>query len=199
MTFIFFHGSFGSAQGNWFPSLSKYLKDLGQEVVIPQFPVDDFNLLKEEDTPKQSLSTWLDYFKISVLPSLNNKKLCFVGHSIGSVFILHLVDRFNLKLDSALFVSPFLRVLNGRWQSQKVNNTFYSESFDWVKMRKAIPVSYVVHSDNDPYIPMENFDSFAEKMGSKKISIKGAGHCGDTFSKFPLLEELCKNRISVDK
>lgn len=56
MTFVIFHGSFGSSQGNWFPSLAKYLKNLGNEVFTPQFPVDDFNLLKEDDVPKQNLS-----------------------------------------------------------------------------------------------------------------------------------------------
>ncbi|MBI5614560.1 hypothetical protein HY947_06555 [Candidatus Gottesmanbacteria bacterium] len=43
MQFIIFHGSLGSKDGNWFPDLSRKLTSMGQEVLCPQYPVDDYD------------------------------------------------------------------------------------------------------------------------------------------------------------
>lgn len=195
MTFVIIHGSFGSPKENWIPELTSTLQALGQEVFAPQFPVDDFGTLKEDDITKQSLNNWLSYFEENILPKLKGKELCFVGHSIASVFILHLVSHFNLQLDSAIFVSPFLVVEKGRWQPMKVNESFYSKSFDWPKIKSLIPISYAVISDNDPYIAWDILNEFADRTDSQKIIVKNGEHLGSNINKFSLVEELCKARI----
>lgn len=199
MTFVIFHGSFGSPKKNWFPALSNYLKSLGQEVISPQFPVDNYDSFKETDIPKQNLISWLEHFE-KLLPDIKNKDLCFIAHSIAPVFLLHAISKFNLQLDSAIFVAPFLNLPPDLWQFEKVNNTFYSEKFDFEKLKKLIPSSYTIYSDDDPYVPIENSLKFADKINSQKILVKGGKHCGSNFTKFPLVEELCKTRIpNLDK
>ena len=42
MKFVIFHGAFGSPEGNWFPQLKEKLELFGQEVIAPQFPIDDW-------------------------------------------------------------------------------------------------------------------------------------------------------------
>ena len=37
------HGSYGSPEENWFRWLEKELKNLGNTVVLEQFPVDDWD------------------------------------------------------------------------------------------------------------------------------------------------------------
>ncbi len=144
----------------------------------------------------QNLDNWLKTFE-EILPKLKGKRLCFVGHSIGCVFILHAVNKFNMQLDSAIFVAPFMDKLEGDLVPYDiVNSSFYCDKFDFAKLKQLIPLSYVVYSDNDPYVDIKHPVKFAEKMGSQKIIHKGGGHLGEIYSNgFPLIDALCKTRI----
>lgn len=134
MTFVIFHGSFGAPTENWFPTLADYLKNLGQEVFVPKFPVNDYDGFKPTDTPIQNLTTWMDTFE-KFLPKIKDKELCFVGHSIAPIFILHILTKYSLLLDSAIFVAPFFDMPPDPWQFLKVNKTFYTEKFDFEKLK----------------------------------------------------------------
>jgi len=206
MKFVIFHGSFGSPEENWFPELKERLESLGQEVIVPQFPVedwDDFTRSGHDTVPKkQNLENWLKFFKEKVLPQIKKgEKLCFIGHSIGPVFILHAVDRFSIQLDSAIFVSPFLGKLkdNVPWQFNLVNNSFYKTNFDFNKLTKLIPVSYVLYSNNDPYVDKNLTEDFALNMKSSVIQVRSAGHLNSevNLNEFPLVLELCKSRLDL--
>lgn len=203
MKFIIFHGSFGNPKENWFPQLKDNLESLGQKVLVPAFPVDDWNTLtkagKQIKPTIQNLKNWTKVFKKQVLSTIKkNDKLVFIGHSLGPLFILHMVDKFNIKLDSAIFASPFLRDIGSKtWQFYAVNKTFYKTNFDFKKLRRLIPVSYVLYSDTDPYVKKKYFLEFAQKMESSIIVIKNGGHLNSQagFVNFPLVFELCKTRL----
>lgn len=206
MKFVLFHGAFGSSEGNWFPELKEKLEFLGQKVIVPQFPVDSWDEITKagSSTPpkKQSLENWLKTFEKEVLTQIKKgEKLCFIGHSLGSVFILHVVDRFDLKLDSAIFVSPFMETLHLKdlWQFDHVNNTFYKTDFDFEKLKKFIPVSYVLYSDSDPYVNKNQPLFFAKVLESSIILVKKAGHLNSevNLNEFPLVFELCKTRLDL--
>lgn len=204
MKFILFHGAFGGPEGNWFPQLKEKLESFGQEVVSPQFPVEvwDGVTKKGPNFPpqKQTLKNWLASFEKSVLPKLNKKdKLCFVGHSLGAVFILHLADKYKLQLDSAIFVSPFMSELNKLWQFDHVNKSFYKANFDFTKLKNLIPLSYVLYSDNDPYVDKKLSLGFAENLKSSPILVTRAGHLNSevNLNELPLVLELCKTRLDL--
>jgi predicted alpha/beta hydrolase family esterase len=99
-------------------------------------------------------------------------------------------------------VSPFLKDLqrDDLWQFHTVNKTFYKSDFNFAKLKKLIPVSYVLYSDNDPYVPKEFEENFAKKLGSSAIIIQDGGHLNAEagFTQFPLLVELCKTRLRVN-
>ena len=113
MTFVIFHGSFGSPDENWFPELKERLENIGQIVLIPKFPTPD----------NQSLKSWLDIFADIKKKFKKNEQLCFIGHSLGCLFILHAVQKYNLFLDSAIFVNPFLEKLD-KPKFDQINSTF---------------------------------------------------------------------------
>ncbi len=206
MKFILFHGSFGHPEEHWIPALKESLLALGQEVIVPQFPCDDWDEVcaAGENAPakRQNLQNWLQVFEKEVLPKINkDDKLCFVGHSIAPLFILHVVTKFDITLDSAIFASPFLDDIGGKyWQFKTVNKTFYEHTFDYKKLRKRIPVSYVVYSDNDPYVGKKFFLDFGKKMHSSMIMVKRAGHLSASanLNEFPLILELCKSRLDLN-
>lgn len=199
MIFIIFHGAFGGPEENWFPQLKERLESLGQKVIVPKFPVDDWDELTKNGPkvpPKnQNLSSWLNTFARAALA---RQKYCFVGHSLGCVFALHALEKFGIQLDSAIFVSPFLEKLNTLWQIDHANQSFYKTNFNFEKLKKLIPISYVLYSDNDPYVDKKYSIDFAGRLGSSTILVKDAGHFNTDagYKDFPLVYELCKTRLS---
>lgn len=203
MKFVIFHGAYGSKDGNWFPYLKTELQKLNQDVILEQFPIENWDkVIKTGDSyvPKnQNLNNWLNTFEKKILPKINKKdKLCFIGHSAAPVFILHLIERYKLKLDSAIFVMPFMEPLKkeNAWMFDLVNKSFYKKDFDFMQLKINVPLSYTVYSDNDQFVEEKLMTDFALKMKSEKILIKGGEHLnGQRFSKMPLILELCKSRL----
>src|SRR3990167_6420665 len=119
MKFVIFHGAFGSPDSNWFQELKLQLESLGQKVLIPKFPIDSWQKLTAAghnyQMRSQTLDNWLKTAE-KIVPSLQGDKLCFIGHSLGCLFILHFLTKYKIKLDSAIFVSPFLDDLKRMWQ-----------------------------------------------------------------------------------
>jgi len=206
MKFIILHGSFGKPTENWIPYLKEELEKLEQNVITPALPCEDWEQLTaaglKYQPKKQNLNSWLMVFEKSVLPLITkDEPLCVIGHSLAPVFILHIIERFNLSLDSALFVSPFFEDIKGdAWQFYRVNHSFYKSDFDWSNLKKRIPVSYSIFSDNDPYVAQKYFQHFYKNLESSPIFIHNGGHLNSSsgYQKFPLLLDLCKARIGVN-
>ena len=76
---------------------------------------------------------------------------------------------------------------------------FLKSDFDFNKLKKLMPLSYVVYGDNDPYVKRKHFEEFGTKMGSSFIEVKGGGHLNAEFKfyNFPLVFELCKTRLDT--
>lgn len=204
MKFVIFHGSFGSPQGNWYPLLKEKLERLGQEVIALQFPCENFEKITKlgpsAKLKNQTLTNWFDYFEKNILPQIKkNEKLCFIGHSLGPLFILHIVEKFKIKLDSAIFVSPFFILPQKIWQFDLVNNSFYKTDFDFEKLKRLIPTSYVLYSDSDPYVNVNQSILFAKSLDSSIILVRKAGHLNSevNLNEFPLVFDLCTTRLDL--
>lgn len=206
MKFVIFHGAFGTINSNWFQTLKEQLEVLNQEVILHQFPIDSWDeIIKEgkDYKPKyQTLENWLKEFEINILPLITDEKVCFIGHSLSPLFILHLLSKFDIKIDSAIFVSPFLELKydDNVWPINTVNKEFYSTHFDFLKLKEQIPISYVLYSDNDPYVDKNESVLFGKSLDSSLIYVKRAGHMNSevNLNEFPLVLELCKTRIDFN-
>lgn len=203
MQFVIIHGAFGGPDENWFPELGEKLVSLGQKVITPQFPVDDWDVITKNGpnipSKNQTLDNWLKTFE-KVLTGLDrDDKLCFVSHSLGPLFILHTLEKFEIQLDSAIFVSPFLEKLQTDWQIDLVNASFYKTDFDFGYLKRRIPISYVLYSDNDPYVDKKYSLDFAQRLDSSPIQVLSAGHMNSevNLNEFPLVLELCKSRLDL--
>lgn len=202
MKFVFFHGSFVGPEYIWWPFLKRELEKLNQTVIAPQYPVDfwneaqhvtDYGLLR-----KQTLEHWTEKYSQIVTQFDPSDKLCFVGHSLGPLFILHMLERFPIKLDSAIFVAPFFTKLNTSPIINHVNESFYRNDFDFKKLNSLIPKSYTLLSNDDPHVDNELSLDFANKLKSDVVQVSGLAHFATSIkmTKFPLLLELCKTRLS---
>ncbi|MFA5050135.1 MAG: alpha/beta hydrolase [Candidatus Micrarchaeia archaeon] len=181
-TVFIFHGSYGSPNGNWFGWLKNELENEKIEVCIPKFP-----------TPKnQSLENWMEVF--SKYKDMVSENSVFIGHSLGVAFLLALLEKH--KIDSAFLVSGFIGNLENEI-FDSVNKTFTQRKFDWEKIRKNCKKFYIIHSDNDPYVPLKKAQEIAKYLGLKVIIIKGAGHFNSEagYNKFELLLEKIKEAM----
>jgi len=116
------------------------------------------------------------------------------------LFILHVIEKYKIKLDCTIFVSPLLDEPEGLPMSYKVvNKTFYKTDFDYEKLKKCIPVSYVLYSDTDPYIEPHRALHFAKVLDSSVIMVRRAGHMNSevNMNEFPLVYDLCVTRLDL--
>lgn len=210
MIFLFLHGTFGSPEDAWFPWLKNELELLGHEVIALQFPVDDWNIIKEKNPEEfqsiQSLSSWTKVFD-EVYPKLKNRNdICLVGHSLGPLFALFMVERYGLQVKNAYFVAPFFHPATAEELEDqsaalihKANLSFYHHKFDFAGLQTHIPRSTVIYSDDDPNVHEWEALEFAEKLGSNTIHLTGLGHMGSEvgMNEFPQLLEVIKKNCSI--
>ena len=194
MLFVNFHGYYGSKYQTWISWLKKELENEGQELLTPEFPTDDWDEItrKGEGTKViyQNLNSWFKTFEKYLVKIEKADKLTFIGHSLGPLFILHILNKYKFKVDKAIFVAPFLRDIHSSWQIWEANKTFYNCDFDISEIRPLIKKSYSIYSDNDPFVNPKYAKEFAEKLGSEEMFLKGLGHF-NTIDKFELVLQLC--------
>jgi predicted alpha/beta hydrolase family esterase len=160
---VIIHGSYGSPEENWFPWLASEIRKLGHEALVPCFP-----------TPEgQNLRSWLKVFKAQV--GVLEPNMILVGHSLGSGFILCLLEQTKVSVLGTFLVSGFLGSL-GNPEFDVVNKTFVSRRFDWSHIRYHAGMTQVFNSDNDPYVPIQKGHELARRLGVDLTVIKGGGH-----------------------
>jgi len=202
MKFVIIHGSYGSPEGNWFPWLKKELEAIDQDVLVPRFPVDIWEIVTANgpavSTKNQKKQEWLRTFHPYVDELKKRTDICFIGDSLGSLFTLHALDTWDIRIDTGIFVAPFLTWLGGAWQIELANETFYKEDFNFAVMRKRMQTSVEKKKKKDPYVPLSHINTFGYAMGSTMIEVPNGGHLNASagFTTFPLLLDICKERIA---
>ncbi len=178
---IIIHGTGGSPESHWFPWLKTELEKIGCRVFVPQFPTPD----------GQSLSAWLAVFK--EYEKYLDENTIVVGHSVGSAFLLSVIESARQPIKNAFFVSAFLGLLDDP-RFDVPDKTFTTRSFDWTKIKNNCKGFTVISSDNDPYVPIEKGGAFAKNVGAELIILKNAGHinANSGYTEFPLLLQKIK-------
>ncbi len=123
-----------------------------------------------------------------------------IGHSLGPAFLCNILSQLNHGIKAAFSVAPFISPLNNP-DFDKVNKTFYigNGDVDWEKIKMNCKMFYILHSDNDPYVPIEKAEELAGKLGVGVIGVKDAGHFNEKagYKKFELLLEKIKEEVSI--
>ncbi|NYZ75711.1 serine hydrolase family protein [Candidatus Micrarchaeota archaeon] len=184
MTNVFIiHGIGGSPSENWFPWLKDGLEKLGSRVFAPQLP--------DSENPK--LERWLCAFE-KYKPQLENSIV--VGHSLGVAFLLTVIERLDKPVKAAFFVAGFTKPLNNP-DFDELIGTFVEKQFDWNEVRRNCRKFYVINSDNDPYVPLEQGRNIAKNLKTELIVLKNADHMNEEagFTKFDFLLEKIKGEL----
>ena len=177
------HGSTGSKDAHWLPWLKEKLEEKGLQVFLPQFPIEE---------GQQTLQNWFNTIspmKEHLFGSI------MVGHSLGTPFILNILNQWDIEIKAAFFVGGFGEQHDADGEPNM--DDFAARDFDWDKIKSNCKNFYVFHSDNDPYVPLEKAERLARNLGAEVILVKGAGHfqAQSGFETFPLLLEKIKNEL----
>jgi len=179
---LIIYGSYGNPNENWFPWLKSELEKIGYKVNIPHFPTPE----------NQSLETWNKVFE--EYNNTINSETILIGHSLGPAFILQIIENLKEPIKAAFFVSSFLGKLNNP-EFDEINKSFFKSTYNWEQIRNNCKNFLVIHSDNDPYVPLEKAQEISTNLNSKLIVVNKAGHFNEDsgYTSFNLLLEKIEN------
>lgn len=146
----------------WYPWVKKQLEEKGFEVKVPEFP--------ETDAPK--LDKWLPLLQKQI--SAPNENLYLIGHSVGCITIMRYLETLSEdeKVGGVIFVAGFTNALG----CEELEN-FFQTPIDFEKIESKSKNGFVaIHSDNDPYVSLEEGEIFKEKLGAELIIKHNMGH-----------------------
>jgi len=173
------HGWEGTPDSNWFPWLKKELENKGFSVEMPNMP----------NTMHPKMEEWLGHLKKVIKSPDENTYL--IGHSLGVITILRFLEQLeDQKIGGAVLVAGFSEPIG-----YDEINSFFQTPLDYEKVKKAARHFAAIHSDNDPYVPLEQGELLRDKLGAKLYVMKNAEHLNKGNGQFELpeaLEEILK-------
>jgi predicted alpha/beta hydrolase family esterase len=201
MNVFLIHGSFGNPQENWFPWLRRELERLGYIVIVPKFPVEDYETFHAaiEENPhleaqNQTLDNWMEVFE-KYLHQVGDDTI-FVAHSIGPSFILRILERCKCFVKASIFVSGFIGELDNPI-FDAVNSTFFQNTFDQKRILSNCRKFHCIAGSDDPYVPQAMLYSFAEFLETSLEVIHDGGHLNEEagYSKFPRVLDIIQKVV----
>lgn len=172
------HGTNGNSKANWFEWLGVELEKINLKVWVPDLPFADKPNIKRYNEFIFANKDWT-FDEDTVL----------IGHSSGSVAILGLLQALpkGIQVNTCYLVGAFKNDLG--WESLK---ELFIDDFDFEDIKNKAKHFVFIHSDNDPYCPLEHAQFLSKKLGGELIVQNGQKHfsigtMGKTYEKFPFL------------
>lgn len=166
---IIVHGWSGYPEEGWFPWLKNELESRGFEVVVPQMP--------RPEEPR--INNWVPALSAAIGAPDENTYL--VGHSMGCQAIARYLETLpeNVRVGGAIFVAGFFKRLTNLEEEEAASGVaeeWLHTPLDFVKVKSHLSGSVAIFSDNDPYVPPDNQEEFANALGSEIIVEPEKGH-----------------------
>jgi len=181
-----FHGTEGYPEENWFPWLKEKLENKGHKVFVPQFPYPPV-------FPAE-ISEWnevLDKYREHI-----NEGPIVIGHSLGGIFALKVLESLDLQIKAVFLtgtpigIEPILNYYR--------DSSLVGFDFVWANIGSHSKDFVVFHSDNDPYVSLDNGETLAKHLGVDLIFVPNAEHFNKKagYIKF---HELWEKFVEIDK
>jgi uncharacterized protein len=158
---LILHGTLGSPDGNWFSRLKDELEKRGLEVWLPQLPHPEQPSLKEEAD-----------FVHKNCPFPIDENTLVIGHSSGAILALILAQQNTQPIGAVAAVSVF----HDNSLDWDPNTKLFDVDFEWSAIQQNARKLLFVHSDDDPYVPLEQAQYVADNCHAEIIVIPGQGH-----------------------
>lgn len=158
---LILHGISNNHTGNWFPWISHELIKLEYKTWVPDLPQADTPNISKNN--KYIFSHW--EFDVNSI---------IIGHSSGAVAALGILNELppNEVIDKAILISSFIKPAPGFAGHREL----FLTPFDYKKIKTKAKQFILFHSDNDPYVPLEQAETLSQWVKGELIVVKGAGH-----------------------
>jgi uncharacterized protein len=182
---LILHGTGATPNSNWFMWLKGKLVGRGYRVWLPQLPGAD----------KPNAKTYTDFLLANKDFEFNDETI-LIGHSSGAVEILNLLQHLpeSKPVKATILVGAFKDNL-GRDDLSGL----FDEPFDFKKIKQQSSKFIFIHSDNDPYCPLEHARYLVSQTGGEIIVFEGQGHfnteVGPEYERFPDLMQFIDEAI----
>ncbi|MBI2579559.1 MAG: alpha/beta hydrolase [Candidatus Aenigmarchaeota archaeon] len=114
------------------------------------------------DTTHPRMDAWVPYLAETV--GSPDKDCYFVGHSLGCIAILRYFEAIRSRVGGAVLVAGF-----GESLGIKELENFFTKPVDWEKIKSVCSKFVAIHSDDDPYVPLEYGHEFEKKLGARLV------------------------------
>lgn len=157
---VLIHGYQGHPMHGWRPWLKEELQKNGWGVSVPAMPNADAPACEE----------WVE--TISQEVGGPSASCALVGHSLGCMAILRYLEGLapGQKVGTVVLVAGF-----GRDIKMPALASFCALELDWATIRTHATRFEVIHSDNDPLLPLAEGEFVAERLGVK-VDVQHMGH-----------------------
>jgi len=156
---IFIHGNQSTHWSfAWAPWLKQELEKQGFEIFFETFP----------DSIIARAEYWLPFLKEHIKAGEND---VIVGWSSGAVAALRYAE--ENKIRGSVLVAPCYTDLGDELEKQ---SGYFKKSWNWESIKANQKSIALVHSDNDPFVPQDQFVFITEKLKPDVIKISGAKH-----------------------
>ena len=180
---IILHGTGGTPQSNWFLWLQAELEKQGMHVWLPELP----------NTKLPSLAGSTAFVQQNA-PFAIDEETLIIGHSSGAILALIIAQQNQTPVGGVVGVSVFCDNSLG-WDA---NNKLFDVDFDWPNIRANVKKLLFIHSDNDPYVPLEKAKFVADNCQAELLVWPGQGHFnleqGPHYAQFPKLLETMRQK-----
>ncbi len=179
---LILHGTGSNSNKNWFPWIKEELEKIGYNVWVPDLPGADVPNVK-----RYTEFLLASDFKFG-------PDTIIIGHSSGSVEIFGLLQSLpdGVKTGPVYLVGSFKDSL-GREDLEEL----FLEPFDFEKIKNKARKFIFIHSDDDPFCPLDHARYLSEKVNGELVIIPGQKHfsistSGEKYRRFPELFEKIK-------
>lgn len=177
MKAILLHGTDGSNKSNWLPWLKQQLEKHEFTVYAPSLP----------NAAYPNGEVWSN-FVIQNMPFEPDENTIIIGHSAGAALIPMLLQKLpaEAKIRKAIFVNGFYTNLG--WDKLK---DLHNIKVNYDDVKQKCDDFIFLHSDNDPYVPLDEPRKLVKNLNGKLTVIKGQGHfnlgTSSKYKEFPKL------------
>ncbi|MBU0570100.1 alpha/beta hydrolase [Patescibacteria group bacterium] len=178
---LILHGIEGYAGIHWQKWLCDELVKKEYKVVMPDLP----------NPNRPDRKKWLRVAK-SLTRDVDFSEFVIIGHSLGVVTALDLIESVGKKIKALISVSGFVKDYG-----VELNSYFLRErTIDLNKIRNLVEQTFVIYSDNDPYVPQEILKHLADGLDAKPVIIKNGGHINTDsgYTKSPIVLEILEGK-----
>jgi uncharacterized protein len=145
----------------WYPQTKKELEEVGYTVEVPLMPTPD----------APELLTWLS--ALQAIIGEPDEELWLIGHSIGTVTIMRYLETLpeGKKVGGVVLVAGYTESLGF-----KELENFFPNPLNFNKIKNKSEKFVLIHSDNDPFVPIQYGHRLKEELGAQLIIKPGMKH-----------------------